>query len=333
MDATTFLCEFVEPARPCVLRGILPKGQPSLPSTVRMGEREFAFSEDCSSTCGTETFLGLFAAGQRQCSVYGCHNTQGSPVHRIQCAHKFLGDIVSHKGVQFKPDVRFWEHKPGHYTRAHYDANLVHVLNFCLAGSKRFFVAAPGSRAVWPLTNICVKGRLTGSDVKVFTVYPGDAIYLPARWLHAVETTKPTINADLRFYANTPPSPQVLASREFALVALHGHWNTAFLRSCAHLPASYWETPSAIPMFLSEFAVPLVVVGLAPLALLLRGWYVVTALLALLVGAGFCYTHTNAQLHGGLLTLHANAVLVAFCFGIALALLVTPRQRHRRVPY
>lgn len=336
MNVNTFLQRFVDKETPCVFRGILPaETSNSKPHNIgigRKGEREFEFlnnSQTCGNACTVDAFFRLFNEEQRTCHVYGCLGTQpsGSPLKHIQCTHTFLSQLVSHDHVRFQPDVRFWTHKSGHYTRAHYDANLVHILNFCLKGSKTFFLAPPGSRLTWPLTNICVNGQLTGSDVTAVTIHPGDAVYLPSRWLHAVQTTEDAVNADLRFYPVPLPEP-VLATREFALVELNRYWSTPFLRSCEYIPVVATQTnqPAALAIFVREFGLPLLLIGLLPFVLLLRGLRGPTAVLAIMTILGFWYVHVNSTLHGGLLNIHANTILMVFCSGIALALLVQYQQ-------
>jgi len=120
-----------------------------------------------------------------------------------------------------QPDTRIWRHKKGNFTRNHYDGNGVHVMNLCLAGSKKFSVAPPGTFWTLPLSNIGVRKDPPDAQFAfTVTLTPGDLLYIPKFWFHKVRTLEDdAVNVNLNFYETE--KCKVVHQRNDDLLQLH----------------------------------------------------------------------------------------------------------------
>ena len=85
----------------------------------------------------------------------------------------------------FYKGVRGWIHSKGNITPWHYDGNGQHVINICMEGSKRFYLAPPTNMEVLPLTNIAIFDK---TDTDYVDIYKYDLLYIPSHWFHKVVT-------------------------------------------------------------------------------------------------------------------------------------------------
>jgi len=101
------------------------------------------------------------------------------------CLNNFMDNIKEF--ISFNTNVtRVWSHNKGNITRWHYDGNGQDVINICLHGKKRFYLAPPGSIPVYPLSNIALS--IIDWDNEYADIEQYDLLYIPSYWFHKVIT-------------------------------------------------------------------------------------------------------------------------------------------------
>jgi Cupin-like domain len=93
---------------------------------------------------------------------------------------------------------RVWKHKKGNLTQWHFDANGADLLNISVVGSKDFYLAAPDSFLVFPLSGVCPPIHF--KEIIRYRLEAGDILYLPAYWFHKVITLEESLNVNVAFY-------------------------------------------------------------------------------------------------------------------------------------
>jgi dTDP-4-dehydrorhamnose 3,5-epimerase-like enzyme len=147
-----------------------------------------------------------------------------APVYSIKsrCLNNFMKEI--NKLTTIIDDTRMWKHNKGNTTPFHYDGNGQNVINICLSGSKRFYLAPPSSIPVYPLSNIAIHYNNWDSDY--IDIEKGDLLYIPSYWFHKVVTLKNntiTVN-HLFFHKNN----NLYAShRDLYLYTIHSYLNSS----------------------------------------------------------------------------------------------------------
>ena len=150
------------------------------------------------SACGR--VADMVRAAELDETAYGGYPLDRAEGRRIERELPLFQRLRERADVYVQPDTRMWRHRKGNFTRNHYDGNGVHVLNLCLAGSKRFSIARPGAFWTLPLSNIGVAPDPTNFDFEVDLV-PGDLLYIPRFWFHKVRTLEDdSVNVNANFY-------------------------------------------------------------------------------------------------------------------------------------
>ena len=330
MADEAFLSQCVYKQVPCVLRGLLPVatdqvGKVGKLETTWVGDRQFDFNRAGCAKCTIDDLLQFVEKGPPlRCQGYGCDISDAASGHnhtvRIVCNHSILAKLVSEPTLRVEPDVRYWKHTSGHYTPAHYDANLVNILNIGLSGSKTWWIAPPSSRACLPLGNLCWNPHLVGKDVIKVTINAGDAIFIPSCWVHAVRTERDATNIDLRFHV-APMSQKILQSREFAIVALHQSLGSYFFHYyCKHMPfPTQHHCASAILWTcVAELGLILALTGCV-LCIIFKRYGRPAALVVILTAVALAVgVHVTRKRHGGLLQVHTNCMMIVVVVALAL---------------
>lgn len=141
------------------------------------------------------------------------------------CVSDFIKKIESNFTIT--QCTRAWQHNKNNVTRWHYDGNGQNVINICLAGKKRFFLAPPSSIPVYPLSNIALPYDWDSEWIDIETY---DLLYIPSYWFHKVETLEDkTITINYLFYDDI--NNNLFAShRDIYLYTLHDYFNTAMCK-------------------------------------------------------------------------------------------------------
>ena len=155
-----------------------------------------------------------------KCFVYGCDVLDKD---KLKCENNFILDLLNHQDI-IKTGSRIWKHKKKHFTRNHYDCNLINILNISLLGKKTFWLAPPASYNLIPLTNIPYK-PIIENYLKII-LYPGDCIFIPACWFHCVRTDEDSINITYDFWHKD--SQYFLNKRDISLMMLHKYLQTPY---------------------------------------------------------------------------------------------------------
>jgi len=137
------------------------------------------------------------------------------------CFNDFMKEI--NKLTTIVDETRMWKHNKDNLTLFHYDGNGQNVINICLSGSKRFYLAPPSSIPVYPLSNIAL--HYNNWDSNYADIEKGDLLYIPSYWFHKVltlENNTVTVN-HLFFHKNN----NLYAShRDLYLYTLHKYLNS-----------------------------------------------------------------------------------------------------------
>jgi dTDP-4-dehydrorhamnose 3,5-epimerase-like enzyme len=137
------------------------------------------------------------------------------------CLNNFMNEID--KLVKIRYDTRMWKHNKGNITQWHYDGNGQNVINICLSGSKRFYLAPPSSIPVYPLTNIAIDYNKWNSNHVDIEKY--DLLYIPSYWFHKVITLKKnTVTINHLFYDKN--NNLYASHRDLYLYTLHQYLNS-----------------------------------------------------------------------------------------------------------
>jgi hypothetical protein len=129
--------------------------------------------------------------------------------------------------VQRPLPVRAWLHPKGYRTPLHFDGNSLHGLNLLVQGRKRWTLISPDTPTrLMPLTYFAMTRRDFEPDPRKHDFYqfettPGDMLFLPRYWLHAVDAIAET-NANLNWvWTPRQPNPRVFVGRrECAILRL-----------------------------------------------------------------------------------------------------------------
>jgi hypothetical protein len=280
LDERTFRNEYVQHNRPCVLRGAIhhwpacakwgdqaylksrtvnlpmPARRQPLPEYIQAAHPSIRAHlgqlwEGAHETIGFHDFLAL-AHGEARQLVLGSvllepHSELG-PLHLDLGDFKFLRSL---EGSRMYPPHRAFIYRHS-YTDWHYHATDETFMTQ-VVGTKEVLLLPPDRatwEALWPV--VCQTGRLYDVDTARFprfgavvplrvVVRPGDALYIPAYWWHAVASidnqfgitvastfsTPLHINGDLRFpatrrfikrYWRSKRAPMIAAAVAAALV-------------------------------------------------------------------------------------------------------------------
>lgn len=138
------------------------------------------------------------------------------------CLNDFIDKIKD--SITFNTKLtRTWSHNKDNITRWHYDGNGQDVINICLQGKKRFYLAPPASIPVYPLSSIAL--TMSEWDGEYIDIQQFDLLYIPSYWFHKVITLEDktvTIN-HVFFHKNH----NLYAShRDLYVYTLHDFFNT-----------------------------------------------------------------------------------------------------------
>lgn len=151
------------------------------------------------------------------CAPHGCYNYTNK---KIKCNHPLIEGLMVDKDLQFSDLNRFWEHSKNNFTRNHYDGNGINVINICLKGKKRFYLANPKKTLqMYPLSNISINSNPDDSFYDyIVELNKGDMIYIPSYWWHKVLTLEDNSrNLNFNFYNKNVKIPQ----RDQTIYKLH----------------------------------------------------------------------------------------------------------------
>lgn len=137
------------------------------------------------------------------------------------CLNDFIKKLESTN--KFTDYTRYWKHNKGNITPWHYDGNGQNVINICLSGKKRFYLAPPGTIPVYPLSNVAIHYNW---DSKYVDIEKYDLLYIPSYWFHKVITLEDnTVTINYLFY-NYKNNNLFATNRDIYLYTLHDYFNT-----------------------------------------------------------------------------------------------------------
>ena len=204
--AEEFVRDYIIPSRPLLFRNFFSTETVSASQLIPTDGSKNYDTFETGDECATNSFLELVQNTKLNCEVYGCFKTREEENKMVRCSNMFLSQLIRHPDLVVQEHMRMWKHDAGKYTRVHYDANNINVFNFSLKGSKTFFLAPPGSRTVFPMTNIGVLPHMSSKEVTSVTLNPGELLYIPSCWFHSVLTNEPSININMGFFHRSAPS-------------------------------------------------------------------------------------------------------------------------------
>ena len=137
------------------------------------------------------------------------------------CLNNFMSRL--NEQITLKKNTRMWIHDKNNLTRWHYDGNGQNVINICLQGKKRFYLAPPNTIPVYPLSNIALP--YVDWDGEYIDIEKYDLLFIPSYWFHKVLTLEnKTITINHLFYHK---NNNVFAShRDLYLYTLHKYFNS-----------------------------------------------------------------------------------------------------------
>jgi len=230
------------------------------------------------SACGR--VADMIRAAELDETAYGGYPVDRAVGARVERELPLFETLRERADLYVQPDTRMWRHRKGNFTRNHYDGNGVHVVNLCLAGSKRFSIAPPGTFWTLPLSNIGIVPDPSGFKYEV-DLTPGDALYIPRFWFHKVRTLEDdSVNVNANFYyMNRCDAPSV-HQRNDDVLELHRFFRSYMWRVDLRNDCVLKVAPASLAKTLLE-AAPLFAVALLLGTLLRRSALAVAAALTL----------------------------------------------------
>ena len=138
--------------------------------------------------------------------------------------HAYLDALQADDRLVHTDILRIWKHDKDNLTRWHYDGNGSDLLNISLSGSKWFYLSAPDSLPVYPLSNIVPPFNFPEA-VKV-EIHPGDMLYIPSCWFHKVLTLEDgTMN--INYVMFNKHNRDIVSHRHTHLFSIHDLLDTA----------------------------------------------------------------------------------------------------------
>ena len=315
LTADEFVRDYVIPSRPLLFRNFFSTETVSVSQLIPTDGTKNYDTFETGDACATSSFLQLVQNTRLNCEVYGCYKTGKEQNKMVRCSNTFLSQLIRHPDLMVQEHMRMWKHDAGNYTRVHYDANNINVFNFSLQGSKTFFLAPPGSRTVFPMTNIGVLPHMSSQEVTTITLMPGELLYIPSCWFHAVLTNEPSININMGFFHRNASA--IINARDNDVVYANKMLNSYFYKTNAHyLDKIYTSCPlSCVRTILREL-------GLIMLSVTVYSFYMPTNKLhgnVRIVAGSFIiwYILSHQESHGGLMDVHAYALLASVLVGVS----------------
>jgi hypothetical protein len=319
-----FVREYVIPGKPLLFRNFFSTQAVTQSQLIPSDSDRNYDTFETGAQCSTDSFLQLVQSTNLTCKVYGCYRTN-TENRKVRCSNTFLSQLIRHPDLIVQQHMRMWKHTSGHYTRVHYDANNINVFNFSLSGEKKFFLSPPRSRAVFPMTNIGILPHMSSHTVSVVTLRPGELLYIPSCWFHAVLTVKESININMGFFHKD--AAKLINKRDNDLIYINRALNTYFYKTHRkYLDPIYTCLPlSSFKTLAKEIGLLVSIVvtytGMAPLNGVVHSG--VRIILGLLVPWHILSTTKN---HGGIMVVHAYALTISVLTGSGMCYL---RERKR----
>ena len=207
---------YVKMNKPCLIRNFL-KNDNSGNNFKCANETADVNIKSTYSNCSIDSLINHITNMELNCYEYGCFNRND---FKFCCSNPFLESLANDPDYLMTDDKRFWKHNKNNFTRNHYDGNGVEVINICLKGSKRFYLANSSKNFnMIPLTNISINNNPDDSNYDyIIDLYPGDLLYIPSYWWHKVITLEDnSINFNFNFYCHN----HILNDRQKNIFALH----------------------------------------------------------------------------------------------------------------
>ena len=124
MNVEFFINNFITKNKPVVFRNFLQKDTPDPRKVEKEEIPSFDFAQ--GNECSIQEMTNFVNTSKFHCLNYGCKLTEK---HHLLCKHLFLNNLYQHYKIIKNSNIRVWKHQKGHFTRNHYDANLINILN------------------------------------------------------------------------------------------------------------------------------------------------------------------------------------------------------------
>jgi hypothetical protein len=176
--------------------------------------------------CSLNSFISFIKNLKLTCVDHGCFNNNNNN-NKLCCDIKFLENLINDNNYFFKDTKRYWIHNKNNFTRNHYDGNGIEIINICLQGKKKFYLASPEKKfTMIPLSNLSLIKNPNDSNYDyIIDVNIGDLLYIPSYWWHKVLTLEnESININFNFYCCN----HKLSERQKNIYALHKLTNSSF---------------------------------------------------------------------------------------------------------
>ncbi len=179
-----FVTNYVQKNKPCVIRNFFQKDAND--------KKQCSIRSVIQSVHNKESNKKLIE--------YTIGNVRAYDAEWDYCSHVFIDYLKNDKDLIVRDNMRTWKHNKGNLTQWHYDGDGADLLNICLQGSKRFYLARPGKFFTMPLTNLTIP-QIHYDEEYLTELYEGDMLYIPAFWFHKVLTLEnDSLNVNVKFY-------------------------------------------------------------------------------------------------------------------------------------